>query len=343
MEPRISQLKHPMGVNIETPLLVSSFSSKGFKFQKNGKDPNGKSEVNNLILTTSEAITESALVSAFDMYYYLGKEEKEIRKLNLSPELLFIDSGGYETIEDYDLHETYKYPIVSRKWDQKLHDGILQNIQTIPSVFISYDNGQERRISLNAQVERAKRLFQKYPNQLNDFLIKPGNKKHTHVDIDEIVDNIGLLKKFHIIGLTEKELGESVADRMQNIKRIRRALDKIDCHTPLHIFGNLDPLTSILYYLSGAEIFDGLTWLRFAFYQGSALYKTNVDLLNSRQNEKDYLNEKMVMLQNLIYMRNLVQEMKSFTRMRLAGKEEEAFNCFTYISTVVKQIINTSK
>jgi hypothetical protein len=56
MEPRISQLKHPMGVNIETPLLVSSFSSKGFKFQKNGKDPNGKSEVNNLILTTSEEI-----------------------------------------------------------------------------------------------------------------------------------------------------------------------------------------------------------------------------------------------------------------------------------------------
>jgi hypothetical protein len=346
MEARINRLKHPSGIVLETPLLISSFSSKGFKFLKkikSGKKIRQQSEVGELIKSTAEAITECALVSAFDINYYLGSEENLIRKYNLLPKILFIDSGGYETIEDYDFSEVYKYPINSKKWSSEMHSTVLEKFESIPSVFVSYDNGQDRRISLKSQIERAKKLFDRFPMQMNDFLIKPGNKKDHLLNIDEIVENISLLKRFNIIGMTEKELGDSTAERMRNIKEVRLALDKVGSSSPIHIFGNLDPLISVLYFISGAEIFDGLTWLRFAFYEGMTLYKSNVDIFAGRQNEKDHLNNKMVMMQNLIYLRSLTQQMKSFVKTYNEGKRDEAYNCFSYVGDRVKQIIHTSK
>lgn len=346
MEARTSELKHPLGITVETPLLVASFSSKGFKFQQPksyAKVKKIKSEVSDLIKNTAEGITESALVSAFDMHYYIGQKENDLRKLKLSPDILFIDSGGYETIEDYDLTDIYKYPIVSQSWDEKLHDGILSNIQTIPCIYVSYDNGQDHRLSLEKQIARAKKMFDRFPNQMSDFLIKPSNKKDHFININEVIENISLLKKFNIIGFTEKELGASVNERMKNIKLVRQALDQVGCSSPLHIFGNLDPMTSVLYFISGAEIFDGLTWLRFAFHKGMTLYKSNADILENRYNEKDYLNEKMVMMQNLITMRNLTEEMRAFAKNYKQGKHDDAFKCFSLIGETVKQIINTAK
>ena len=55
---------------------------------------------------------------------------------------------------------------------------------------------------------------------------------------------------------------------MKNIAQIRRALDGVGLDTPLHVFGSLDTVTTPMYFMAGADIFDGLTWLRFAFYNG---------------------------------------------------------------------------
>ncbi len=49
---------------------------------------------------------------------------------------------------------------------------------------------------------------------------------------------------------------------MQNIAKLRKALDKAGLNIPLHVFGSLDTVTTPLYFLAGADIFDGLTWLR---------------------------------------------------------------------------------
>jgi len=339
---RSSKLIHPLGAQIETPLLISSFSSKGFRFLRQKKDFL-KSEVEELILVTSELIHDTALISAFDLKYYLGSADKLLRKLNLLPELLFIDSGGYETIEDYDLSEVYRYPIRTREWNVKFHEEELKKFPKIPLVVISYDNGQERRISLKNQIERAKKLFAKFPDQLNDFLIKPSKREASYLNFDEVLENISLMKKFNIIGVTEKELGSSISQRMQNIKTLRTSLDSVNCTSPIHIFGNLDPLTSVLYFVSGAEIFDGLSWLRYGFHQGLSINKSNIDMLEGRVNELDYVNSNMAMFQNLIYMRRLTQEMKTFVKKYKEGKEDEAFNSLQFIGSKVKDILNSSK
>src|SRR5258708_36143406 len=70
-----------------TPLLVPSFSSKGFP------------EVDRLIKSSAEIITDTCLVSAYDISYGLIPD-------NLSfAEFLFLDSGGYDSCKDLDFSD----------------------------------------------------------------------------------------------------------------------------------------------------------------------------------------------------------------------------------------------
>lgn len=88
-----------------------------------------------------------------------------------------------------------------------------------------------------------------------------------------IVPTVKDMHGFAAIGVTEKEIGNSVLDRMVNIARLRRGLDAHHQDMPLHIFGSLDTISTYLYFLAGADIFDGLTWLRYAFCDGDTIYR----------------------------------------------------------------------
>ncbi len=299
-------IQHPQGIRVVTPILVSSFSTKGFRFLE--KDKKLLSEAFELIENTAEYLTEAVLLSCYDLEYYFPDVEK-MRKFSFVPKLTFLDSGGYETIDDYDFTEGYKHPIIKNEWNESLHlERLNKWSRFYPAVFISYDNGSERRRELKSQIKRAEKLFEQYPNQLK--------------------------KKFNIIGFTEKELGESIIERMKNIKCVREALDNIKCSAPIHIFGNLDPLTSVLYFIAGAEIFDGLTWLRFSFFEGRSVYMQNIDAVKNRIQEKDRLNYKLNLVENLIYMRNLQAEMIAFANTDKT-EPEKALHNFKYISREV--------
>jgi len=96
---------------------------------------------------------------------------------------------------------------------------------------------------------------------LREILLKPETTNQRFLQVPAIVENIRALADFDIIGLTEKEVGSSIFDRMQNIATIRLALDKAGMEIPIHVFGSLDTITTPMYFLAGADIFDGLTWL----------------------------------------------------------------------------------
>ena len=55
---RSSEIHHPLGNSIITPLLVPSFSSKGFGF-----DGKGQSEIFHYYNVAAEVLTESMLVT----------------------------------------------------------------------------------------------------------------------------------------------------------------------------------------------------------------------------------------------------------------------------------------
>ena len=75
-----------------------------------------------------------------------------------------------------------------------------------------------------------------------------------------------------MIGVTEDEIGESMAERLTFLTELRNALEQAGLATPIHVFGGLDPLMTPLYFWAGADVFDGLSWLRYAYGDGQSLY-----------------------------------------------------------------------
>lgn len=269
---KTSKLTHQAsGVAVHTPLLVPSFSSKGFALP----NPGGTNEVGRIYEATSEFITETCLISAYDIFHgHLPRPAD----LPYTPELLFVDSGGYEVSGDYGYSAIARPAVPSRDWT--LDD--LQSVlafwpEHVPAVFVNYDHPDIRQ-PFPGQVSDAIALFSTLPNHLSLFLLKPETKSQRLLDkaIAAATACPASLSSFDIVGVTEKELGSTMLKRMSQITRLRRAMDKTGVTAPIHVFGALDPVSVCLYYVSGAEIFDGLTWLRYAYSDGMAMYTHNV-------------------------------------------------------------------
>jgi len=284
----------------KTPLLVPSFSSKGFP------------EVKKIIAYTGEIIFDQTLASAYDIHHKLVTK----RSLNFSPtQPLFLDSGGYESSKDQDLSDLNKQgQMRSMKWSKDRHQKFLDDWKfNRPTVVVSFDSPRSR-MPLSRQVERANKLFERYPQAISNFLVKPEQVSIKYLDINEVVGSIHLLKDFDIIGVTEKELGESTFERMKNIASLRLALDTVSEDKPIHVFGSLDPISSPLYFLSGADIFDGLTWLRFAYSKelGLPIYKHNYGALELGISHRDSEVDPNMWNQNYYYLIELQSQMRQY-------------------------------
>ncbi len=250
------ELRIAGSVVAKTPAVVPSFSSKGFP------------EVEKIVQSLSEVITESALVSAYDFSYNFLKSPPSY------PEYLILDSGGYECSKDMELSETRSNNYHETDWSLDRLVAVLDSWNAPqPTFAVSYDHPKER-IPLVDQFARARELFgtRSFGREL---LIKPNNSSHTRVDMEDVLRNVAILGDFDVIGFTEAELGYSVFDRMRKIARVRLALDAAGIAAPIHIFGSLDTISTPLYFLSGADIFDGLTWLRYCYSDGQAVYQKN--------------------------------------------------------------------
>jgi hypothetical protein len=113
---------------------------------------------------------------------------------------------------------------------------------------------------MTEQIESATRFFASLPHVWHDFLLKP-SADALFISRQSLAEAAANAEGFQLIGITEKELGSSIIDRLVAIATLRRALDAAGARSAIHVFGSLDPLLSPLYWLAGAEVFDGLSWL----------------------------------------------------------------------------------
>lgn len=304
---RSSKLIHKAsGVTVETPLLIPSFSSKGI-----AKDKKGKSNVGSLIKFASEFLTKTCLISAYDMFY---KHMDPIEELPLLPELVFIDSGGYEVSWDNDYSSYIQAPPNEEKWEPELHQSVLDSWpDEIPAVIVNYDH-PKLRIPLTEQIKNARELFSKFNTQIHLFLLKPETDTQTTLkeSLKSALSDIEELSYFDIIGVTEKELGSSILERMTNIAKLRRAMDEAGLNSKIHIFGALDPLSVCYYFLSGAEIFDGLTWIRYAYEEGRCVYFHNHGALNYGLHMRDQSIKLRAMTENIYSLETMEHRMREF-------------------------------
>lgn len=299
---RSTKIHHPMGNTLETPILVPSFSSKGF-----GVNKGGESEIKGIFKVASEYMTDTMLVSAYDLHYgHLDKIQSAITEVTI------VDSGGYEISDTQDLSAVYRQPVDPEDWTEVELKAVLDNWpKGVPAVFVTYDK-PDRRLSLSRQVENGRRLFRDYPDQLHTLLIKPETETQDYVQVKNVIAGIEELRGFNIIGFTEKELGNSILKRMLNIASIRLCMDDAKIPAPIHIYGSLDPITSALYFLAGAEIFDGLTWLRYGYMDGLACYSHNYGARKVGIDRKDDFIKAKTIQDNLGYLNELSNQMKKF-------------------------------
>jgi len=267
---------------ITTPLIVPAFSSKA--------DP----YIQRILKFMKEFIVGPILLSAYDVYY------KRSIKDTTYPNAIFLDSGGYECSKRFDISEVYYLKDKPKKWNIKLYSEVLNFWpHNIPTIAICYDH-DKKGISINEQISSAKNFFKGESYFLSDILLKPEkNEELSIIEVDSVINQLDSLKDFDIIGFTEKEIGNSVLDRMNNIAKLRIAMDKADINKPIHIFGSLDPISAPLYFVSGADIFDSLTWIRFSYFKGMAIYQNNYAVL------KQYLEYKTARLISQYYVDNI--------------------------------------
>lgn len=285
------------GRAIRTPILLPSFSSKGFP------------SIQKIFEASEEYISDEILVSAYDISY-----GHLLPKFDFAS-TVFLDSGGYEASKDSELSEVYQGAHKPKDWSPELHQEVVdQWACSSPTVFVTFD-APDYRMSVNDQIDRARAM--KLPNSRSakDFLIKPASRASIRLDMDEVLASAKYLDAFSIIGATEKELGNSLLERMLNIARLRAALDRFGVtDQPIHVFGSLDTLSTYLFFLAGADVFDGLTWLRYAFHEGDTIYRHNFGTLTLPIKTNSDVVEGRSWSHNYQYMVQMQLNMGTFTQ-----------------------------
>lgn len=284
-------------VGMRTPKLVPSFSSKcGVRF----KDPD-KVVVDRL----SETIAAPVLISAYDLHH-------DLAVLPSYSDVIFLDSGGYEALQDFHAENHTPDVVNGTSWDATRYASTLSTLQIGKQkvVAVSYDHPREP-LPLVDQLSRAEELFPDRSDLIREFLMKP-EPNASYIDIEVVLSQLDRLVSYPIIGLTDKELGATMMERLIAVAKLRQALRDRGVETPIHIFGSLDPITSPLYFLAGADVFDGLTWLRFGFSQGRTIYPQNFDAveLDLHQRPDNALVNRWT--KNYLYLVQLEGEMRRF-------------------------------
>jgi hypothetical protein len=306
--------RHIIGLrdDARTPMLVPSFSSKS------GATRQGQVEVDRL----GEVVTSPVLISAYDLFY-------EMVQLPSFAATVFIDSGGYEALKDVEAARSGdKTAIEEHPWTEENYRTVLTGLRfRQPFVAVSFDHPNEP-LSLPEQIVRAERLFPVRTDLVKEFLIKP-EPTEDYVDSDTIIGQIRRLADFPIIGLTDKELGSTMMERLVCVGRVRQAFQKLGIETPIHIFGSLDPLTAPLYFLAGADVFDGLAWLRYGFSGGRAIYPQNFEAVELDLHQRPDGGRLAMWYKNYFALVSLEDEMKRFLK-------ADDFSCFGPNSDVLR-------
>lgn len=278
-----------------TPLLVPSFSSKGFP------------DLNDVVRASSEVLAGPALVSAYDLHYGHVKPPFDFATL------LFLDSGGYEASRDVDLSDVGDRVHTPSEWSSEMHENALSSWKPeVPTVLVGYDHPKSR-CSFQDQVQRAKGLSWEHGDFARAVLLKPETEDQRFLQMESILSGAHSLSGFQLIGITEKEIGNSILERMINVAKLRLRLNEVGLQDiPIHVFGSLDTISTPLLFLAGADVFDGLTWLRYAYHKGLTVYRQNYAALELSPTTKTHLVDGQCWFRNYYYLQSLQDEMRRF-------------------------------
>lgn len=239
------QLRWIERIGVRTPLLVPSFSSRGF------------SSIGAIFNDLRLHLFGSCLVSAFD-----HASGRIVGDFSDFADLVVLDSGVYETDALLaDEGGRTSPPSRGSPWTRDAYRALLTGLRPNANVVaVSFDGYEDTA----AQIRNAVEDFACAPSAVGDLLLKPETRGQA---LDPLIvrRHAEQLATQSVIGVTERELGDTIRARCVTLASIRDALSEIGSRVPIHVFGVITPGTVLAYFLSGADIFDGLNWLRFDY------------------------------------------------------------------------------
>jgi hypothetical protein len=307
------------GVEVETPLLVPGFSSKAVGPIHLGRSGRRDDIVASSAVHTDtfvRGIDEAILISAYDIHHGLIAESGAFSSGFTSspyaePRLLIIDSGWYEKsvgpASGQWYHEVGDAALFERSDYDQLLDGLDANVNAL---VVSWDDDSES--SYIEQIAAGQRFFADRPRFGSIMLLKPEGRKLHHDVAGLSKADAARMRAFDVIGVTEKDLGNKILTRLSTLADLRERLDQASVQAPIHVFGGLDPLYTPLYFVAGAEIFDGLSWLRYSFRDGVSIYRDAAPLLDGNLEMPLPVAVGRAQLENLDALVELTRELKVF-------------------------------
>jgi hypothetical protein len=310
-------------IEFSTPILVPGLSSRAVGpvlaqlpwMKKRKPELVEASFVHSYSLVSG--IQESLLVSAYDIKHKLLTDYNKFSSGFTGSRwdgknLLIIDSGWYEkTVGPPDgpfVHQVGA-PL---EWELSDFETTIDSLDAaVRAVVVSWDsNGSYRQ-----QIQSAQAFFAKRPRFASTILLKPPGKARFHSFKNLAPAEAANLRAFSIVGVTEKELGDCIMDRLVELARLRLLLTRADVNVPIQVFGGLDPLYTPLYFAAGGEIFDGLGWLRYFYNDGRSYGRETAALVGKGQLSKRSAQiVLMTQIQNLDEIAALTDELRLFAK-----------------------------
>ena len=310
------------GVEFTSPLLIPGLSSSALGAVPFQAFPNDLPTLVACSIVHSQhligGIEESLLISAYDIGHSFLADIDAFKKgfkasRYAQPGVLVIDSGWYEKNgsppgSPFAVDVGKPLP-----WEEEGFTRVIDSLdKDLCPIVVSWDYMGP----YEEQIQRAQEFFGARGHLASVLLLKPPNKSRFH-GFDKLSgEQVGNLRAFDIVGVTERELGESILDRLVAIAKLRNLLDANEVAHPIHVFGGLDPLFTPLYFSAGAEIFDGLGWLRYAYREGVSMHWTAGTLLDKQIKKRSAQAQHGVALQNLDEIGLLSEDMRRFVHRR---------------------------
>ena len=305
------------GIQFETPLLVPGFSSMAMG-QLLHETTDRKVELTpcSIVHTQihTEFIPEVFLVSAYDIHHLLLTDSEsfshEFKSSRYSkPRFLFIDSGWYEKQKNSQGAVIVEGQALELPWDEAAYRDTIDALdRDIPAVVVGYDHPG----AYPEQIAHAQDFSGDHPEFAFTILLKAPEDSRFHEFDGLSQKDASNLRAFDIIGVTEKELGESILERLVTLANFRKQLDAAEVDRPIHVFGGLDPLYTPLLFAAGGEIFDGLGWLRYAYIEGMSMHREAGAILKYSPDQALSRSMTLVQFDNLSELLRLADNLKVF-------------------------------
>ncbi len=179
----------------------------------------------------------------------------------LATNVVVLDSGGYEANDQLISDSTSRNDASDQLWSvPRFHQILDQTDEAANLMVVNYD----RRTNIRGQLDGALLGQERAQRHAFDFLVKPEASDEL-VNIPRLANIASDLSEFDAAGVTAREVGTSLIDRCRSIVMLRHILTDAGLSLPIHVFGAISPIEVLTCFFCGADIFDGLDWLRSAY------------------------------------------------------------------------------